>query len=222
MKLVLVGVLAALAVPIAAGAAGQSQDWSATLTGRIVEEYGYTQAIRDSDCTVTRIGHTRREVVVRSLRPTALRVEEVGTRVRYRPSSVGRVSVRTVAGGGGWSETLRCRGGPIERRDGTCEAAPASRRVERVAFRRAGTNRIAFRSRGASPVALCGAGRAVRSDTWLHVAPGRVDEVMLASGRRARVVARGATTLDRNVVEEPQFTVGQNARITWTLAFRRR
>lgn len=222
MRLALVSFLAALgAAPLAAQAAEPPTRWAVTLSGRVTESYSYEQAVRDPECVISRSGTVRRELVLRSVRPTTIGVRKAGTRVVYRPSAVARVAVRTVPGEGSWTELRRCRGGPLERRSGTCPARPPSSRVVSAAFRRSGTNRIAFRRRAAQAVVLCGAGRSVTPDAWLHVAPGRVAELALARGSRVRVTARGATTRGGSIVEEPDLTVGESLRVAWTLRFRR-
>lgn len=222
MRLALVSSLAALVVaPLAAQAAQPPTRWAVTLTGRVTESYSYSRVLREPECVISRMGSAKRELVVRSVRATTISVREAGTRVVYRPSAVARVSVRTVPGQGWWSELRRCRGNQLEKRSGTCPARPPSSRVVSASFRRWGTNRIAFLPRPARPVDLCGAGRSVTPDAWLHVAPGRADEVALARGSRLRVTARAATTRDGNIVEEPEFTVGENLRVAWTLRFRR-
>ena len=221
MRLAVIGFLLVLAGPLSAGASEAPQRWSVRLNGRVVEAYSYSQSRPEAECTVNRIGGVKREVLVRSVGPTVIRVAEVGTRVSYRPASLAHVSVRTIPGAGWWSETRTCRGDPIERRSGTCAAKPASTRVVRAAFRWSGTNRIAFRSRAPAAFELCGADRLVSPDAWLHVAQGRVDELVLTTGRRKTVSAHAQATRGGNIVEERNLTVGQSLRVVWTLRFRR-
>jgi hypothetical protein len=222
MRLAAVSFLAALvAAPLAAQAAQGPTRYRVVLTGRIVESYSYSQNRTEVECQISRIGSSRREVVVRSLQPTTLGVVRVEGRASYQPAAVSRVREVSSIADGKWFETRRCRGAPLERTSGSCAAKTGPTRVLRPAFRWAGPNRIAFRPRRAQQVALCGLAGAVKTDAWLNVAPGRVDEETLIAGSRSRVVARAGTSRNGNIVEEPTLNVGQDATIRWTLTFRR-
>lgn len=214
--------LALIAAPIGAEAALAPVGWSASLNGRIVETYSYTQTRREFECTIIRSGTTRRELVVRSGRPSVIAVSRSGSRAAYRPPLVSRLRVATTAGGGRWFEKRLCRADPIERRSGTCLAAPAPPRVVRARFRWAGQNRISFLPARRAEVTLCGIDDKVSSDGWLSLAPGRVDEEALIAGRTNRVVARGEVSRDGNLPEVTGLIVGQNVRVSWTMRLDRR
>ena len=223
MRLVIVSSLAALVLaPIAAEAAQAPVGWSASLTGRVVETYSYTKTIREFECTIIRMGTTRRELTVRSASPSSIEVSRSGSRAAYSPSRLSRVRVATSTGGGRWFERRLCRADPIETASGTCAAKRAPTRVVRAPFRWAGPNRISFRSIARTEVGLCGIDDKASTDGWLHLAPGRVDEEALIAGQKARVVARGEVSRDGNLPERPALVVGQNVRVTWTMSLRRR
>ena len=60
-------------------------------------------------------------------------------------------------------------------------------------------------------------------DSWLSVAPGRVDEEVLLAGSRRTVVARADVTRDTMSLpfEPPSGTMQHKLRVVWTLLFRR-
>jgi hypothetical protein len=222
MRLAAVSFLAALvAAPLAASAPQAPARYQAMLTGRIVESYSYSQSRTEPECQISRLGSVRRHIVIRSLQATPVAVAATGGRASYRPAALGRIRVTDSLGEGSWFETRRCRGGPIERTSGSCAARNGQSRVIRAAFRWAGPNRISFRPRPAQQVTLCGLSRAVKTDAWLNLAPGRVDEEALLSGSLRRVLARASSSRNGNIVEEQNLTVGQDATIRWTLTFRR-
>jgi hypothetical protein len=222
MRLAAVSFLAAfVAAPLAAQAAQAPARYRVVLTGRIVESYSYSQNRTEFECQISRIGSSRREVVIRSLRPTAVRVIRLDGRASYEPAALTRVRVTSATGDSKWFETRRCRGAPLERTSGSCAAKTGPTRILRPAFRWGGPNRIAFRPQRAQQVGLCGLTPTVRTDAWLNLAPGRVDEETLIAGGQARVVARAATSRNGNIVEEPTLNVGQDVAIRWTLTFRR-
>jgi len=213
--------LALVAAPIAAEAAEAPTRWSASLNGRVTETYSYNQTTREDDCTITRLGTTGRELVVRSARPSVFSVSRSGARAAYRPALLSRLRVATRWTGGRWDEIRRCRANPIERRSGTCAAKPAATRVIRARFRWAGQNRISFLPMRRTEVALCGIEAKVSTDGWLSLAPGRVDEEALIRGLKARTVASGETSRDENFPERPDLVGGQNVRVSWTMGLRR-
>jgi hypothetical protein len=224
MRLAGVGVLVALvAAPLAAQAAPSPARWSVTLNGRVIEAYSYAQSRRDEDCVISRRGSEERELVVRSLRPTVVTVARVGRRVEYRPAAIARVREAGTVGGRQWTESRRCRAGPVETTSGTCEPVAQPARRLRARFRWAGANRIWFRPpvRRAATINLCGLARSVVAGGWLNLAIGRVNEEALVAGRARRVVARGEVSRRRNVIEEQDFVVGETITVRWTLTFRR-
>lgn len=224
MRLAAVGFLAALvALPLAAEAAEPPTRWAVTLSGRVVEEYSYGKAGREAECTVRRFGRTTREWRVASTQPTVVSVTRWSSRARYRPGRLFRVRVTTSAGKGAWTEMRQCVGEEIRTDSGTCNGR-TQRGSARPAFAWGGANRIAFRRRSAgSALRLCGFDRAVTSpDSWLSVAPGRVDEEALIAGRSRRVVARADVSRDAMLpFEPPSGSMSQNLRVVWTLQFRR-
>jgi hypothetical protein len=224
MKLAGVGVLVALvAAPLAAQAAQSPARWSVTLNGRVVEAYSYAQSRREEDCLISRRGSEERELVVRSLRRTVVAVARVRNRADYRPAVISRLRETGTVGGRQWTESRRCRAGPIETTSGTCEPVAQPARRLRARFRWAGANRIWFRppSRRPATINLCGLGRPVAAAGWLNLAIGRVDEEALLAGRARRVVARGEVSRQRNVIQEQEFVVGERVTVRWTLTFRR-
>lgn len=224
MRLALPGFLAVLvALPLAAEAAEPPTRWAVTLSGRVVETYNYGNAGRDAECIVRRFGKTTREWRVVSTRPTVISVERWSSRARYRPGQLVRVRVTRSSGKGSWTEMRQCLGEEIRTDSGTCSASTQRGRA-RPAFGWAGANRIAFRRRtGVAPLRLCGFDQAVSSsDSWLSVAPGRVDEEVLLAGSRRRVVARADVSRDAMLpFEPPSGSMTQNLRVVWTLQFRR-
>ena len=123
-------------------------------------------------------------------------------------------------------EMRQCLGKEILTESGTCSASSQQGRA-RPAFGWAGVNRIAFHrhSVGAS-LRLCGFDRTVTSpDSWLSVAPGRVDEEVLLAGSRRAVSSCGRTST-RDAMElpfePPSGSMTQHGlRVVWTLSFRR-
>jgi hypothetical protein len=224
MRLAVPGFLAALVVlPFAAEAAEPPTRWAVTLSGRVVETYNYGNASRDAECIVRRFGKTTREWRVASTSPTVVGVDRWSSHARYRPGRLFRVRITRSAGKGSWAEMRQCLGEEIRTDSGTCGASSQRGRA-RPAFGWAGANRIAFRRRSAAaPLRLCGFDRAVTSsDSWLSVAPGRVDEEILLAGSRRRVVARADVSRDAMLpFEPPSGSMTQNLRVVWTLQFRR-
>jgi hypothetical protein len=224
MRLAVLGVLAALAVlPLAAEAAQPPTRWAVTLSGRVVETYNYGTANRSAECTVRRFGKTTREWRVASTGPTIVSVQRSSSHVRYRPGQLFRVRLTRSAGKGSWTEMRQCLGEEILTGSGTCSASSQQGRV-RPAFGWAGPNRIAFRRRsGVALLRLCGFDRAVTSsDSWLSVAPGRVDEELLLAGSRRRVVARADVSRDAMLpFAPPSGSMQQHLRVVWALLFRR-
>lgn len=224
MRLAVLGFLAALAaLPLAAEAAQPPTRWAVTLSGRVVETYNYGNANRTAECTVRRFGKTTREWRVASTSPTVVSVQRWSSRARYRPGQLFHVRVTRSAGKGLWSEMRQCLGEEIVTDSGTCSAGSQQGRA-RPAFGWAGANRIAFRRRsGVAALRLCGFDRSVASpDSWLSVAPGRVDEEVLLAGSRRRVVARADVSRDAMLpFEPPSGSMTQNLRVVWTLLFRR-
>ena len=223
MKLAVLGFLAALvALPLAAEAAQPPTRWAVTLSGRVVETYNYGTANRNAECTVRRFGKTTRE----------WRVASTSHRRQRRALELTRqVPARTapprthyeVRGKGSWTEMRQCLGEEILTDSGTCGASSQQGRA-RPAFGWAGANRIAFRRRsGVAALRLCGFDRSIASpDSWLSVAPGRVDEEVLLAGSRRRVVARADVSRDAMLsFEPPSGSMTQNLRVVWTLLFRR-
>jgi hypothetical protein len=224
MRLTVLAFLAALiALPVAAEAAEPPTRWAVTLTGRVVETYDYGTASRDAECIVRRFGKTTREWRVASTRPTVVSVERWSSHARYRPGQLFRVRLTRSSGQGSWTEMRQCLGEEIRTDSGTC--SPSSQRGRALpAFGWAGANRIAFRRRsGGASLRLCGFDRAVTStDSWLSVAPGRVDEEVLLAGSRRRVVARADVSRDAMLpFEPPSGSMQQHLRVVWTLQFRR-
>jgi hypothetical protein len=224
MRIAVLGFLAALvALPLAAEAAQPPTRWAVTLSGRVVETYSYGNATRSPECTVRRFGKTTREWRVASTGPTVVSVVRSGSRARYRPGQIFRVRVTTSSGKGSWTQTRQCLGEEILTDSGTC--SPRSQRGRaRPAFEWAGANRIAFRRRsGGASLQLCGFDHTVTSpDSWLSLAPGRVDEEVLLAGSRRRVVARADVSRDAMLpFEPPSGSMTQNLRVVWTLLFRR-
>ena len=223
MRLAVVGFLCALiAFPLAAQAAEPPTRWAVTLSGRVVEEYSYGHTWREPECTRTRSGTTTREWRVTSTRPTVVTVGRWSSRARYRPARLSPVRVTTSAGKGSWREMRQCLGEDMPTGSGTCKAT-ARRGSVRPAFAWSGANRIAFRRRpAAAPLRLCGFDWTVSKDSWLNIAPGRVDEEVLLAGSRRRVVARAdvsrVTMLPFNA---PPGSAQQDLRVIWTLQFRR-
>jgi hypothetical protein len=224
MRLAVLGFLPALvALPLAAEAAQPPTHWAVTLSGRVVETYSYGTAHRTAECTVQRFGKRTREWRVVSTRPTVVSVERWSSRARYRPGQLSRVRVTRSAGKGSWREMRQCLGEEILTNSGTCSASSQQGRT-RPAFGWAGANRIAFRRRaGGASLRLCGFDRTVTSpDSWLSVAPGRVDEEVLLAGTRGRVVARAEVLRDAMLPFEPPLgSMTQNLHVVWTLLFRR-
>ena len=224
MRLAVVGFLAALvALPLAAEAAEPPTRWAVTLSGRVIETYDYGNARRDPECTVRRWGKTTREWHVVSTRPTVVSVARSSSRARYRPAQLFRVRITTSAGKGSWTETRQCVGEELLSERGTC-SAKSQRARARPAFGWAGANRIAFRRRSSGgSLRLCGFDQAVTSrDSWLSVAPGRVDEEVLLAGSRRRVVARADVSRDAMLEFDPPFgSMQQHLRVVWTLQFSR-
>ncbi|HEV2902500.1 MAG TPA: hypothetical protein VGW30_04490 [Gaiellaceae bacterium] len=224
MRLAVVVFLAALvALPLAAEAAQSPTRWAVTLNGRVVEEHTYGDARREAECIVRRSGRTTREWRVASTRPTVISVARSNSRARYRPARLLRVRLVASAGRGSWMEMRQCLGEEIRTSSGTCGTS-TQRAWIRPAFAWGGANRIHFRTRsGAPPLRLCGFDWTVTSkDSWLSVAPGQVDEEVLISGSRRRVVARAdvsrVTMLPFN---PPPGSTQQDLRVVWTLVFRR-
>lgn len=224
MRLAVLGFLAALvALPFAAEAAQPPTRWAVTLSGRVVETYEYGSANRTAECTVRRFGKTTREWRITSTAPTIVSVRRSSSHARYRPGQLFRVRVTRSAGKGSWTEMRQCLGEEILTDSGTCSASLQRGRA-RPAFGWAGANRIAFRRRsGGASLRLCGFDRTVTSpDSWLSVAPGRVDEEVLLAGSRRRVVARADVSRDAMLsFEPPSGSMQQHLRVVWTLLFRR-
>jgi hypothetical protein len=224
MKLAVLSFLAALvAAPLAAQAAAPPARYAVTLNGRVVATYSYAQTSREEECVISRMGGERRELVFRSLRPTTIEVGRVRNRADYRPTAIARVRVTGTVGGRSWTEVRRCRGGPIERLDGTCAPIEQTPLLHRLRFRWAGVNRIWFRPPAAQgrAVNLCGIDRALPMRGWLNLAIGRVDEDALLAGRSLRVLARGEIRRQGNVFEEQELVAGEELTVRWTLTFRR-
>ncbi len=224
MRLAVVGFLCALiALPLAAQAAEPPTRWAVTLSGRVVEEYSYGHTWREPECTLRRSGTTTRGWQVTSTRPTVVTVRRWSSRARYRPARLFPVRVTTSAGKGSWMEMRQCLGEDVQTGSGSCKAT-TKRGSVRPAFAWGGANRIAFRRRpAATPLRLCGFDWTVASkDSWLNIAPGRVDEEVLLAGSRRRVVARAdvsrVTMLPFNA---PPGSTQQDLRVIWTLQFRR-
>ena len=224
MKLAVLGFLAALvALPLAAEAAQPPTRWAVTLSGRVVETYNYGTAGRDAECIVRRFGKTTREWRVTSTGPTVVSVQRSSSHARYRPGQLFRVRLTRSSGKGSWTETRQCLGEEIRTEAGMCTPRSQQGRA-RPAFGWAGANRIAFRRRSTgAALRLCGFDRGVTSpDSWLSVAPGRVDEEVLLAGSRRRVVARADVSRDAMLpFEPPSGSMTQNLRVVWTLLFRR-
>jgi hypothetical protein len=225
MRLAVVGCLAALiALPLAAQAAEPPTRWAVTLSGRVVEQYNYGNAGRQAECIVRRFGKTSREWQVTSMRPTVVSVTRWSSRARYSPGRLFRVRITSTAGKGSWTEMRQCLGEEILTDSGTC-AARTQRVTVRPAFAWGGANRIAFRRRTVSaPLRLCGFDWTASSpDSWLSVAPGRVDEEVLLAGSRRTVVARADVTRDTMNLpfEPPSGSMSHNLRVVWTMRFRR-
>jgi hypothetical protein len=224
MKLAAVSVLAALvAAPLAAQAAQAPARWSASLSGQVVSTYSYAQSAIDEECIVSRMGWERRELLIRSLRPTRIEVARIRNRADYRPAVISRVSTTLTVGGRRWTERRRCRGGPVETTSGTCQPIAQRPRTIRAGFRWAGVNRIWFRQPAvpAAPFNICGLNQPVRSNGWLNVAIGRVNEDALLAGRSLRVIARGEARRQGTIVNEQDLSVGEELNVRWTLTFRR-
>jgi hypothetical protein len=224
MRLAVVVFLAALvALPFAADAAQSPTRWAVTLNGRVVEDYNYGNASREAECVVRRFGMSSREWRVVSTRPTVVTVTRWSSRARYRPGRLFRVRITSTAGKGSWTETRQCLGDELRSDRGTCNARTQGASV-RPTFAWSGANRIAFRRRSGSPqLRLCGFDWTVSSpDSWLSIAPGRVDEELLLSGSRRIVVARADVTRSAMLpFKPPSGSMSQNLRVVWTLRFRR-
>lgn len=224
MKLAVLSFLAALvAAPLAAQAAAPPARYAVTLSGRVVGTYSYVRTSRENECFISRMGQERRELVFRSLRATTMEISRVRNRADYRPTTLARVRVNGTVGGRSWFESRRCRGGPVERSEGTCQPIQQRARLLRLRFRWAGVNRIWFRppaARGPN-VILCGITRGLPMRGWLNEAIGRVDEDALLAGRSLRVQGRGEVRRQGNAIEEQELTVGEELTVRWTLTFRR-
>ena len=225
MRLAVVVFLTALvAVPLAAEAAEPPTRWAVTLNGRVVEDYSYGHTWRDPECTLRRSGTTRREWRLTSLRPTVVTVGRSSSHARYRPARLAPVRVTASLGKGTWMEMRQCVAEELQTGSGTCRAATHRTRV-RPAFAWSGANRIVFRRRAAPParVRLCGFDWTVApKDSWLNIAPGRVDEEVLLAGSRRRVVARAdVTRITPLPFNAPPGSAQQDLRVVWTLDFRR-
>lgn len=224
MRLAVLGFLAALvALPLAAEAAQPPTRWAVTLSGRVVETYNYGTAGRDAECIVRRFGKTTREWRATSVRPTVVSVLRSSSHTRYRPGQLFRVRLTRSSGKGSWTEMRQCLGEEILTDSGTCSARSEQGRAQPF-FGWAGANRIAFRRRsGVASLRLCGFDRGVTSpDSWLSVAPGRVDEEVLLAGSSRRVVARADVSRDAMLpFEPPSGSMTQHLRVVWTLLFRR-
>lgn len=225
MRLAVLGFLAALvALPFAAEAAQPATRWAVTLSGRVVETYNYGNANRTAECTVRRFGKTTREWRVASIAPTVVSVRPSSSHASYQPGQLFRVRITRSAGKGLWTEMRQCLGEEILTDSGTCSGS-SQRGTVRPAFGWAGANRIAFRRRSVSvPLRMCGFDWTSSSpDSWLSVAPGRVDEEVLLAGSRRTVVARADVTRDTMSLpfEPPLGTMQHKLRVVWTLLFRR-
>jgi hypothetical protein len=222
MKLGVVSFLAALvAVPLTAQAAESPARFAVTLRATIVEELQYEVSRNEEECLIVRSGSGGRELTLRSIRATRIQVGGEGGGVTYRPS---RVTARLTgtANLGGYVELKRCRGAPPERITADCKSRLLPARGVRPGFRRPAPNTIAF-----------GAGTSVRGEfrvcgfnqpfpgSWLDLAPGRVDEQALLSGRSLRVIARGSVTKTVPPADTRGVKVTRRMTVRWTLTFRR-
>ena len=226
MRLAVLGFLAALvALPFAAEAAQPATRWAVTLSGRVVETYNYGNANRTAECTVRRFRQDDARVARR---------EHTSHRRQRRALAL----TRAVPAGAALSRThhedrreglvdgdasVPGRGDP--HRFGHVQRELRSEGRVRPAFGWAGANRIAFRRRSVSvPLRMCGFDWTSSSpDSWLSVAPGRVDEEVLLDGSRRTVVARADVTRDTMSLpfEPPSGTMQHKLRVVWTLLFRR-
>jgi hypothetical protein len=227
MKLAVVSFFVAfVAAPLAAQAAQSPARYAVTLVGSVQNAYKYEQASREEECLVRREGAGARELKLQSVQPTAMHVVRGrnGGAV-YRPAALGVVRVNVLDRAGSYTEVRQCRGEPIRRVTGDCNARRAPARRIRADFRRPSPGAIRFRTPtplGAS-AALCGLTQRVQLAGGLHLATGRVGERALLSGRSRRIVARGSLTreLSGPAGGDPNLTVTQRVTIRWTLTFRR-
>ena len=225
MKLAVLGFLAALvALPLAAEAAQPPTRWAVTLSGRVVETYNYGTAGRDAECIVRRFGKTTREWRVTSTGPTVVSVQRSSSHARYRPGQLFRVRLTRSSGKGSWTEMRQCLGEEIRTEAGTCtREVTAGTGAARVRMGRREPDCLPPSLNGRVALRLCGFDRGVTSpDSWLSVAPGRVDEEVLLAGSRRRVVARADVSRDAMLpFEPPSGSMTQHLRVVWTLLFRR-
>jgi hypothetical protein len=222
MKLAAVSFVAALlAAPLAARAAQPAPRFSLTLTGRVVESVTYESTSVEQECSIGRTGQGGRELTVRSIRPTTVRVVRSRTGgAIYRPAEVAAVRLTTDPMRGGYQEARRCRGEPPRIVQVDCAKRDATVARTRVAFRRA-PNRILFRPRSSS-AAICGVARPVPLTGWLDLAAGRVSERLLLNGRTRVVRAeRTRETTGLRLPSVPNLEYASRVTVSWTLTFRR-
>jgi hypothetical protein len=219
MKLGFVSFFAALvAAPLAAQAAEPPARFAVTLRATVTDGFAYDVTRSEDECQVHRSGSGSRRLQLRSLRPTRLRISGGPDGAVYRPT---RVAARIMgrSGTGSFDETRICRGAPLGRLTGDCKA-PLKARAVRPGFSRTGPGALLFRKWSVGDVSLCGLDQTYPGG-WLHLAPGRVDEEALLSGRSLRVVASGSATKEDVVTSTPTLKITQKTTVRWTLTFRR-
>jgi hypothetical protein len=219
MKLGFVSFFAALvAAPLAAQAAEPPARFAVTLRATVTDVFTYDVTRSEDECHIHRSGSGGRQLQLRSLRPARIQVSGGPEGAVYRPSRVA-VRVTSRSGTGSFDETRICRGAPLGRLAGDCKA-PLKARGVRLGFFRAGPGALLFRRWSVGDVSLCGLDQS-HPGGWLNLAPGRVDEDALLSGRSLRVVASGSATKEDVVTSTPTLKVTQKTTVRWTLTFRR-
>ena len=194
MKLGIVGFFAALvAAPLAAQAAEPPARFAVTLRATVSDKLSFDVTTSQEDCVTNRSGTGGRDLTIRSLRPTRIRVTAGPV---YRPSRVG-VLVVGGATGGVYKTIRRCRAGPFETTSVICKPNKSKPRPVRAAFRRSGRGALAFRGTSFESADACRA-RAARArqlarDRAREHRRGRTAEAELGDRRRKRLrIARDA------------------------------
>lgn len=222
MRLAVCGFAAALlAAPLAVRAADTPARYAVTLQASVSDELTYERIHAEEECLIRRTGSGGRELTIRSAGPSSITVVRGAQGAVYRPARIAQVRIAGRALGGTFAETRRCRGAPLERLVGTCDAIRLPVRLVREPFQRLGRNGIRFRALASTALDLqaCGLGRLSGGDV-LPFASGKIDENALLSGR-ARVIARGSATRETAVKRDAETTLTRQTTVRWTLTFRR-
>ena len=222
IALVAVVVVAAALVAVAVAARAPAPVHRASVTGEVLLQWTYTEpALQVGQCTETTTYDGSQRIVFRTARPSAVTVRGTPGRVRFVPSTAGRI-VGTVAAVGTRTVHRDCPGGTGD--VDLFDCAPTRRALRRVSVSFSsvrGAVRLRARNLPASGVQVCAPppDTADEAAAVLRSAPGRLVERNLF--QRARATAQGSVNRRRTLRGEQAGTLQERARWTLTLTRQR-